>query len=92
MYELRLVSFLDSIHMTMLHLLEDGTAEVICGGYSRRRYSRPSISTRVDYDFDQDNDSTIKVATLGAGWKGGVFAASYTNDVSQLNSIGYFGG
>jgi hypothetical protein len=89
MYELRLVSFLDLIHMTFLQLLEDGTAEVICGGSYWRR---PSISTRVELDFDQDNDSTVKVATLGAGWKGGVFAASYANEVSQLNSIGYFGG
>lgn len=76
--------------MTFLDLLEDSTAEVICGGGSYWR--RPSISTRVELDFDQDNDSTVKVATLGAGWKGGVFAASYNNEVSQLNSIGYFGG
>lgn len=76
--------------MTFLDLLEDSTAEVICGGGSYWR--RPSVSTRIKLDFDQDNDNTIKVATLGAGWKGGVFAASYTNEVSQLNSIGYFGG
>lgn len=82
--------------MTFLQLLEDNTAEMICGGGSRWR--RPSISAnrsysvsnRVDYDFDQDNDSTVTVRTSGMGWKGGVFAVNNANEVSQLNSIGNF--
>lgn len=74
--------------MTFLHLLEDSTAEVISGGRGRRA----SFSSRIKLDFDQDNTSNVKVATLGAGWKGGVFAVTNDNEVSQLNSIGYFGG
>ena len=82
--------------MTFLQLLEDNTAEMICGG-GRRRYSRPSrpsisnsYSSTVKYDFDQDNDSVVRVNTSGMGWKGGIFAATNENDVSQLNSIGNF--
>jgi hypothetical protein len=86
MYELRLVSFLDSIHMTFLQLLEDGTAEVICGGGPRVRFS-----SRIKLDFEQDNDSEVRVTTMGKAWKGGVFAVTNDNEVSQLNSIGYFG-
>lgn len=83
--------------MTFLQLLEDNTAEMICGGGRRwSRPSRPSISnsysSKVEYDFDQDNDSVVKVANFGSGWKGGIFAATNDNEVSQLNSIGYFGG
>jgi hypothetical protein len=32
------------------------------------------------------------VTTMGRAWKGGVFAVTNDNEVSQLNSIGYFGG
>lgn len=81
--------------MTFLQLLEDNTAEMICGG--GRRYSRPSrpsisnsFSSKVKYDFDQDNDSVVRVNTSGMGWKGGIFAVTNENDVSQLNSIGNF--
>ena len=84
--------------MTFLQLLEDNTAEMICGG--GRRWSRPSrpsrpsisnsVSSKVKYDFDQDNDSDVSVRTSGMGWKGGIFAVTNENDVSQLNSIGNF--
>jgi len=78
--------------MTFLQLLEDNTAEMISGGGSRWR--RPSFSAKysstIDYKFDQDNDSTVKVNTSGMGWKGGVFAVNNANEVSQLNSIGNF--
>ena len=81
--------------MTFLQLLEDNTAEMICGGGRRwSRRSRPSISnsfsSNVKYDFDQDNDSVVRVNTSGMGWKGGIFAVTNENDVYQLNSIGNF--
>jgi hypothetical protein len=90
LYELRLVLFTDLILITFLDLLEDSTAEVICGGGSYWR--RPSNSTRVKLDFDQKNKSDVAVTTKGLAWKGGVFAVTNDNEVSQLNSIGYFRG
>ena len=82
--------------MTFLQLLEDNTAEMICGG-GRRRYSRPSrpsisnsFTSKVKYDFDQDNDNDVSVRTSGMGWRGGIFAVTNENDVYQLNSIGNF--
>ena len=68
--------------MTSLTLLEDRYAEMIGGG---RRWRQPLI----ELDFDQDNSVSVDVTSKA--FKGGFSAVGINNEVSQLNSIGYFG-
>jgi hypothetical protein len=70
--------------MTSLTLIEDRYAEMIGGG---RRWRQPLI----ELDFEQDNDSDVTVDIKSKAYKGGFSAVGNSIDVSQLNSIGYFG-
>ncbi|MFZ9174164.1 MAG: hypothetical protein ACO216_10305 [Vulcanococcus sp.] len=70
--------------MTSLTLIEDRHAEMIGGG----RYWRQPL---IELDFEQDNDNDVTVDIKSKAYKGGFSAVGNNIEVSQLNSIGYFG-
>ena len=82
MGDAHLSNMIDS--MTSLTLIEDRYAEMIGGG---RRWRQPLIGL----DFEQENDSDVTVDIKSKAFKGGFSAVGNSIDVSQLNSIGYFG-